>query len=481
MDGVAPRAEQQAVPPSTPETWFHVRGVSTKLAADIDALEASARHVQTTDTLIQDAMAQFNAADHLLTDDWNYLCFDARRYAEQRAELDGVELVQRPTWDEQRQFSVRLADIEELRTQAIALAPRLRELGAVAFQAAVEYQRAERQAKNYTRFIEGPFFRRPRLSLFDSVLWGAIEIAVRSKIHGDEMHPYERMQSGLLLADADNRRSLAFGAAALARPVARGLADDKGITYSSEEKDLIVSEIEPQDVSSVDSSIASLRDVKAENNSAIQITKAMRDGKPVYTINIPGTVSWSPTGWEHPIDITSNVVSMYGGQSTGMTYVEEAMKRAGVEPGADIVMMGHSQGGIIASALASKTAFTHRYNVRGLVTMNSPTANNNVKAGIPTLHLEHWKDPVSALDNTSMPVSRDRMQVVGTVDQSDGIGDHDVETSRRLLRNAMSESPEVREMVDRIEEWLPSRDEVTESKTYDVNRTVPADREIKTD
>jgi hypothetical protein len=294
------------------------------------------------------------------------------------------------------------------------------------------------------------------------------------------MHLSERAQSGLLFSDAENRKSLAFGAVALTGTAARVMAEDKGITYSSEEKDLIVSEIEPQDVSSVDSSIASLRDVKAGNESAIQITKAMRDGKPVYTINIPGTVSWSPTGWEHPIDLTSNVVDMYGGQSTGMTYVEEAMKRAGVEPGADIVMMGHSQGGIIASALASKTAFTHRYNVRGVVTMNSPTANNKIKAGIPALHLENWKDPVSTLDNTSMPVSRDRMQVVGTVDQSDGIGDHDVETSRRLLRNAMSESPEVREMVDRIEEWLPNRNEVTESKTYDVNRTVPADREIKT-
>lgn len=210
---------------------------------------------------------------------------------------------------------------------------------------------------------------------------------------------------------------------------------------------------------------------KKGHKGAIQVTKYLKGGVPHYIVGIPGTVA-SSSRKKHPLDMLSNIDSMYRDDSSGTKYVLAAMKQAGVEPGANVIFAGHSQGGLIASALGSRSDVTDRYKVRGIVTMNAPVAHNRIQSGIPALHIENRNDLVTALDIQAVSTSKDRVQVVGVpVAKTPGAetwsGPHDVEASINILGQVQGD-PAVREASERIEEFLPDEDAKVVTTVFDV-------------
>lgn len=144
-------------------------------------------------------------------------------------------------------------------------------------------------------------------------------------------------------------------------------------------------------------------------HSAIRIHHIVHgDGTGGWIVDLPGTESWSPTAGPNPSDAAANLAGMAGVGSSIYPAVTAAlrtsMRRAGVTPGAQPVMLvGHSQGGILATRLAQDDTFRRTFDVRQVVTAGSPVSRITLPAGVTSFDLEHAEDIVPRLDGTDAP------------------------------------------------------------------------------
>ncbi|WP_426225238.1 hypothetical protein [Pseudarthrobacter sp. DSP2-3-2b1] len=134
-------------------------------------------------------------------------------------------------------------------------------------------------------------------------------------------------------------------------------------------------------------------------DTGIRITTVEKPGEPpAYIVSIPGTTRWLPDGAENPTDLTGNLQLAGGNLSTAAEAVRLAMENAGIPAGAPVMLSGHSQGGMIAAALASDAGFTDRFNVTNVVTFGSPVDSTPIPPSIDVLALQHAGDPVPRVD-----------------------------------------------------------------------------------
>jgi hypothetical protein len=134
-------------------------------------------------------------------------------------------------------------------------------------------------------------------------------------------------------------------------------------------------------------------------DTGVRITTVEKPGEPpAYIVSIPGTTRWEPDGAANPADLTGNLELAGGNLSTAAEAVRLAMEQANIPEGAPVMLSGHSQGGMIAAALASDSGFTDRFNVTNVVTFGSPVDSTPVPPGIDVLALQHDGDPVPKLD-----------------------------------------------------------------------------------
>ncbi|MFJ4287889.1 hypothetical protein ACIPY0_19775 [Paenarthrobacter nicotinovorans] len=162
-------------------------------------------------------------------------------------------------------------------------------------------------------------------------------------------------------------------------------------------------------------------------DTGIRITTVEKPGSPpAYIVSIPGTTRWMPDGAANPTDLTGNLELAGGNLSTAARAVSLAMEKAGIPPGAPVMLSGHSQGGMIATALASDSGFTDRFNVTNVVTYGSPVDSAPIPSSIDVLALQHSGDPVPKVDladATMVPggvsMSRDNNAVVVTLPNPD--------------------------------------------------------------
>jgi pimeloyl-ACP methyl ester carboxylesterase len=108
---------------------------------------------------------------------------------------------------------------------------------------------------------------------------------------------------------------------------------------------------------------------------------------------VAGTVTFNPKSEGEPFDMTSNMSGVAQASPGAYRSVVEAMHQAGITSKSPIVLNGYSQGGLIATLVAS----SNKYNVKGLVTFGSPSGQVPVAANIPTLTVRHTEDIVPAL------------------------------------------------------------------------------------
>lgn len=136
------------------------------------------------------------------------------------------------------------------------------------------------------------------------------------------------------------------------------------------------------------------------------------DGSRAWVVAIPGTQTGG-LGWgTNPMDMATNVRLMARTANDGTELVSRALAQAGVRPQEPVLLAGHSQGGMVAMALAGSAAFTARYTVAAVLTAGSPVGAQAVPVSTPVLHLENRQDLVPALDGLPSPAVLNRTTAV---------------------------------------------------------------------
>ncbi|GAA2962661.1 alpha/beta fold hydrolase [Microbacterium schleiferi] len=118
---------------------------------------------------------------------------------------------------------------------------------------------------------------------------------------------------------------------------------------------------------------------------------AMPGGGSQAAVYIAGTQAVSG-GSGDPFDMRSNLELYRGERSASLESVELALREAGVDPGEPVHVFGHSQGAMLASALALEGT----YDVQTLITYGSPV-EAAVPDGVLSVGIRHTDDPVAGL------------------------------------------------------------------------------------
>lgn len=148
-------------------------------------------------------------------------------------------------------------------------------------------------------------------------------------------------------------------------------------------------------------------DLRAVRSSAEQDQIGVRaisraDGSRAYIVDIPGTRSWSPPrGSVNPSthDLGTNVRVLGGDATTRQAAVAEALRRAGAGSRDPVMLVGHSQGGMVAVQAAHDAGTVQfPYDVRNVLTVGSPIARAEVPSSVQVLALENAHDVVPNLD-----------------------------------------------------------------------------------
>jgi len=138
------------------------------------------------------------------------------------------------------------------------------------------------------------------------------------------------------------------------------------------------------------------------------------DGSKAYIVDIPGTKDPhpAPLGFDERLnDMSTNIHALGGEQTSYEKGIAEALRRAGYTPGAPVMMIGHSQGGMVAAQAASDPEFRNEFMVTHVVTAGSPIARYPIPDDVRVLSLENKYDPVPHLDGADNPDRRHRTTV----------------------------------------------------------------------
>ncbi|PKI89906.1 hypothetical protein CW368_12130 [Actinomycetales bacterium SN12] len=144
-----------------------------------------------------------------------------------------------------------------------------------------------------------------------------------------------------------------------------------------------------------------------QDSSVIDVKRVrVPDGSKHWVVSMPSTQSWEFDGPHGAMnDRDSNLALMLDNPFLRGQYeraVLQAMKEAGIPEGADVVLTGFSQGGIMAANLAADPAFPYR--PIGVVTNGSPIDNFRVPPHIPVYAFQHATDVVPMTDGSAVAV-----------------------------------------------------------------------------
>ena len=139
------------------------------------------------------------------------------------------------------------------------------------------------------------------------------------------------------------------------------------------------------------------------------LTRPRQPGAPRHVVvDIPGTKSWSLAA--HNSDVTSiatNLRSLAGERTAYEEGIELAMRQAGVRPDDDVVLLGHSEGGMVAVNAATRFAQTGEFHVDRVITAGAPISAtvDRIPRSVQVLALENAGDVVPHLDGQPNPRS----------------------------------------------------------------------------
>ncbi|WEV71872.1 alpha/beta hydrolase [Bifidobacterium sp. ESL0790] len=149
----------------------------------------------------------------------------------------------------------------------------------------------------------------------------------------------------------------------------------------------------------------------------IAIQKYRRsDGSVAWLVTIPGTDGKgdSPFGWEQNAELMSSDPKQRM-KADSARMVVEAMRKAGIKKTDPVVLIGHSQGGIVAGAIAADKG--DEFNIQHIVTAGSPIANHPIPSKTWVTSIEMDDELVAALDGADNAPKLNWLTIHGTAER----------------------------------------------------------------
>lgn len=200
------------------------------------------------------------------------------------------------------------------------------------------------------------------------------------------------------------------------------------------------------------------------------------DGSKAYIVDIPGTKVWDMPGQFSPYlnDLGTNVHVLGGDVTARERAIALALQQAGASPTDPVMLVGHSQGGMVAAQAAhDSTNGTFNYNITHVVTAGSPIGRTEIPPNVQVLSLENSHDVVPHLDATDNPDRPNRTTVTFN-DQNGSIGDnHGTKQAYLPAARALDNStdPSVQAFRDSAGAFLNgSQGGKVDVKVYELNR-----------
>lgn len=164
----------------------------------------------------------------------------------------------------------------------------------------------------------------------------------------------------------------------------------------------------------------------ADMHGAIQVQQVGEKPHERYIVYIPGTDDMGPIPASSDLarDMETNYQLIGGMDSAYGRGIEQAMVQAGLT-GKDVMLVGHSQGGMVSASLAADPDFTRQFNVQHVVTAGAPTAQvPSLPDSTHAIHLENRGDAVPLLDGEDNPDQPNRTTVKFDEGSSDVADNH---------------------------------------------------------
>lgn len=135
----------------------------------------------------------------------------------------------------------------------------------------------------------------------------------------------------------------------------------------------------------------------------VRIERYTAPGKPPrYVVYVAPTKTFSPFAEGEPWDLTSNVAGVGGIESGSIRATHQAMADAGITASDEVVLVGFSQGGLVADAVAA----SGDWNTVGLETYGDPGGGIELPEGIRGVAVRHSDDFVVATGGAQQPTDR---------------------------------------------------------------------------
>lgn len=203
-----------------------------------------------------------------------------------------------------------------------------------------------------------------------------------------------------------------------------------------------------------------LRVLSNTGQPLVRIEKYQHADSKRFIVYIPGTQNLSLVPSQNPLDMRSNLQLMAGQSSASSRAVALAMRRAKIGPGDPVMLVGHSQGGLIAAELAARAGSSQvPFKIDQVVTFGAPLGLKDPAKLPNTLSFENTADLVPKLDLKANAKTETWQTVQGTR-EADPVESHRMESYEMILAKKQASGELDSRKINQIEQFAQGIAEV---------------------
>lgn len=201
------------------------------------------------------------------------------------------------------------------------------------------------------------------------------------------------------------------------------------------------------------------------------------DGKTRYIVDIPGTQDWHALSFgeqeKYLNDLQTNVKAMAGYRTEYQAAIVKAMQDANIPADAEVMLVGHSQGGIVAMRAAQDSGTdAFPYKVTHVLTAGAPVGGIAVSPNINVLSIENTADLVPSLDGSPNSRGPNRDTVYFTAEFGEIGKNHDMTKTYLPAARDLDGNAAAQNFLETSTNFYSS-DEPPSTSVYQVTRDAP--------